>query len=204
MDNLNGFVREAATTQTYNVDTAIAGGLFTHHDVRRDILVVTCAALHHYITANVGELMEEAGSGDGSEIIDDHFTGELRGVADDTAVADHTVVADMHVLHQQVAVAYDGLALRGCTATDCDILTDGVVVADLAGRLLTLEFQVLGLRGDAGTWEDLVVVAQTGSEVKRHVIQQLIVVTNNHVFVNHAEWADDVVITQLCLWVNNC
>ena len=130
--------------------------------------------------------------------------GKLRGVADDAAVSNLTVVTDVHILHEQIAVAYYRLSFRSRAAADGDILADGVVVTNFAGSIFALELQILRFGRDAGTREYLVVVAETRAEVQRHAVQQFVVVANYHVFVNDAEGTDDVVVTKLCLGVNHC
>ena len=109
----------------------------------------------------------------------------------------------MHVLHQQVAVTDDSLPLRCRATADGDVLADGVVVANLAGRLLALELQVLRLGGDGSPREELIVIANAGSEVNGDIVQEPVVVSYDDVLVYHAEGAYHVVVAQFCLGVNN-
>ena len=55
------------------------------------------------------ELMEKTTSRDNSIVIDNNFTSKLGGIADDTAITDNAIMPDMHIFHQEVAVAYNGL-----------------------------------------------------------------------------------------------
>ena len=41
-------------------------------------------------------------------------------------------------------------------------------------------------------------------EKKGFTIVELVIVAHDYVFVNHTEWANDIVVAQFCLWVNNC
>ena len=41
-------------------------------------------------------------------------------------------------------------------------------------------------------------------DVDGHTIEQVVVIAHYHILVNNAERANDVVIAQLCLWINNC
>ncbi len=204
VDGLDGFAGEASTTQTYKVDTSVAHGFLASNHKGWDILTGSGATLEHDITAHMSELVEETCGGDDGKVIDNHLTGKLRGVADDAAVADLAVVADVHILHQQVAIANDGLAFRGRTATDGDILADGVVVANLTGGFLALELQILRFRRDRGTGEYLIIIAEACTEVEGHAVQQFIVVTNDNVLVYHAERSDDIVVAQLCIRIDDC
>ena len=121
--------------------------------------------MEHHIAAHLTELVEQAGGGDDGIVVNLHLAGKLCRVTDDASVADDTVMCHMHILHQQVTIAYDSLSLGGCATADGDIFTDGVVVANLTSRLLTLEFQILRFGGYAGTREEFITIADTGTEM---------------------------------------
>ena len=89
--------------------------------------------------------MEEHRCRDDGIVVYNYLAGELGAIANDALVANHAIVCDVHILHEQVVVADDGGTLRCCTSRDGDILTYGVVVAYLANRVLALELQVLRL-----------------------------------------------------------
>ena len=203
MDGLDGLVGESATTQANQVHASIAHRLLAGNDVWRNVLTGTGAALEHDVAAHMQELVEQARCRDDGAVINDDLSGKFRGVADDAAVADDTVMTDMHVLHQQIAIANHGLALRCCAAADGDVLANGVVVTYLAGRHLALELQVLGFRRDAGSREELVIVSDACPEMDGDIVQELVVVANDHVFVNHAERAYHVVVAKFGLRVND-
>ena len=147
--------------------------------------------------------MEQAAGRDNGIVVNNDFAGKLRGITDDTAIANLAVVTDVHILHQQVAVADNSLSLRSRTATDGDILANRVVVANLAGGLLALELQILGFGGDAGTWKELVIVAYAGTKMNGDIVQEFIVVADNNILIDDAEGTDNVVIANLCLRVND-
>ena len=203
MDGLDGLAGKPSAAQANKVDTGVAHGFLTGNDEGGDVLTGTGAALEHDVAAHMGELVEQTGGRDDGTVVDNHLTGEFCGVANDAAVADYAVVADMHILHQQVAIAYNGLAFRGCTTTDGDILTDGVVVANLTGGHLALELQVLWFRGDGSTWKYLVIIAEARTEVEGHAVQQFVVVADHDVLVDYAEGTDNVVVAQLCFGIDD-
>ena len=203
VDGIDGLVRETTTTQAYEVDTSIADGLLAGNDEGWNILRGAATALEHDVAAHADELMEQTACRDNGEVIDLYLAGNLGGVADDAAIADDTVVGDVHVLHQQIAITHNCLATGGCAARDGNILTDGVIIANHAKGFLALELQVLGFGGNGGTGEELVAIADAGSEVERYVVQQFIVIAQLYVLIDDAERADHIVIAQLCLWVNN-
>ena len=203
VNGLDSLVGESPAAQSDEINTCISHRLFACNDVGRNILTGACTTLEHDVSAYVEELVEQAGGRDDGAVVDDNLSGKFCRVTDDTTVAYHAVVSDVHILHQQIAVTYDGLALRCSTSTDGDIFANGVVVANLTGCLFALELQVLWLCRDAGTRKDLVIVTQTRSEVERDVIQQLVVVANDDILVNYAERTDDIAVSQLCLRIDN-
>ena len=204
VDGLDCLVTETTAAQSDEVHTSVTHRLLAGDDVGGNVLTGACAALEHDVASDVQELVEQTGGADDGTVIDDDLTGKLGGVADDASVANDAVVANVHVLHQQVTVAYNGLALRGGASADGDVLADGVVVANFTGGILALELQVLGLGGYAGTGEELVAVANACTIVDGDIIQELIVITNDNVLVDDAEGTDDVAVAELCLGVNHC
>ena len=163
VDVLDGLIAETATAQTDEVDAAVAGWLLAGNDVWRNILRETATALDHHVTCDMAELVNENVGADDGVVVYYHLTGKLGRVADNQAAAEHAVVSHVNGLHQEVVAAYYGLALRGCTTRDSNVLTDTVVVANLACCLLALELQILRLGRDAGTWEELIVVSDAGT-----------------------------------------
>ena len=115
MDGVDGLAGESPAAQANEIHASIAYWLLACNDVGRDILTGARAALEHDITSYTTELVEQAGGGDNGIVIDFHLTSELRRVADDTAITDDAVVGHVHVLHQKIAIAYDGLAFGGCS-----------------------------------------------------------------------------------------
>ena len=170
MNVLDGLIAETATAQTDEVDAAVAGWLLAGNDVWRNILRETATALDHHVTCDMAELVNENVGADDGVVIYYYLTGKLGRVADNQAAAEHAVVSHVNGLHQEVVAAYYGLALRGCTTRDCNVLTDTVVIANLACCLLALELQILRLGRDAGTWEELIVVSDAGTYMDGYAV----------------------------------
>ena len=57
-------------------------------------------------------------------------TGNLRAVTDHDLVFQQTIVPEMHIDHQQIAVAHNGILVRIHARMDGDVLADNIVVAD--------------------------------------------------------------------------
>lgn len=202
VDVLDGLVAETTATQTDEVDAAIAGRLLAGNDVRRNILRETASALDHHVACDVTELMNENVGTDDGVVIYNHLAGKLGRVTDNQAAAQLAVVSHVNSLHQEVVAAYHGLALRGSTTRDSNVLTDAVVIAHLAGCHLALELQVLRLCRDAGAWEEFIIIADTSAHVDGNAVLQYVVIAQNGVLVDIAERTDNVVVTEFCLWMN--
>ena len=192
MDVLNGFSREATTAQADEVNARITDRLLAGNNKWRNVLREAASTLYHHVRADVAELVAEHNSRNDGEIVDGYFSGKLGGVANDAAVAYHAIVSDVHVLHEQVVVAHDGGSLGSCTARDSYVLTDGVVVADLASGDLALELQVLRLCGKTGACQHLVAVSDACALINSDAILEHVVIADNDVAVDIAEGADDV------------
>ena len=194
VNQLDQFVAESPSTQSYKVDSGISDGLFASNDIRRDVLAGPTSALYHNITTDLAELVEEYRSADDGIVVHCHLSGKLGGISDDDIVTKHTVVSHMHVFHQQVVAAYNSCAFRGCASGNGHILTDAVVVANFANRILTLKLQVLGLCGYAGSRKNLVAVANTRAIVDGDAVLEDVIVADYGVFVNITERTDHIVV----------
>ena len=164
-----------------------------------DVETETASALNHYISANVAELMAEHCGTDDGIVVDNNLAGKLCGVADDATVAYFAVVGNVHVLHKEIIVAYNGLALAGCATADGDILTNTVVVANLAGCFLAAELEVLRLGAYTCPGKELIAVAYSCTSVDGDTVHEVVVVANHSVLVDIAEWPDNVVVAKFCL-----
>ena len=160
--------------------------------------------MEHDVTAHAAELVEQTGGRNDGIVVDFYLAGKLRRVSDDAAIANNAVVSYVHVFHQQVTTAYDGLALRGGATADSYIFADGVVVANLTSSLLALELQILRFRTDRGTGEELVSIADAGTKVYSNIVEELVVVTNDNILVYYAEGTNNIAVAQFSFGVYNC
>ena len=204
VDVLNGLCREAATPQADEVDACIADGLLACNDERRNVLREAAASLNHDVGADVAELMAEHDSRNDGVVVDGDLACKLRGVADDAMVSHHAVVGDVHVLHEQIVAAHDGCSLRSRTTRDGDVLANGVVVANLAGGDFALELQVLRFCRNACAREYFVPVTDSRTLIDGDAILKHVVVADDDIAVDVTERADDVVVAELCLGMDEC
>ena len=90
----------------------------------------------------------------------------------------------MNALHEEVAIANDGLAALMGRPVDNDVLTDGVIVANDDLAALSLKLKVLR----EGTYHralvDLVVLSHLGAIENAHEWEDGAVVANLHVVLN--------------------
>jgi hypothetical protein len=134
----------------------------------------------------------------------DYLTGELRLVTDDAIVVDNYIVTCMHTFHKEVVVAHNGLAFRGCTTVDGNILTNRIVVTNLSRSFLALELQVLRHSTNYGTGENSVVIAHTRTVKQGNTIHQLIVISDNYILIDVAERTNFAICSNDCLRVDVC
>src|SRR5690554_1453276 len=87
-----------------------------------------------------------------------------RGVINqNTVIAEHTVVANVHVCHQQIVVTDSGVtAILNGTAMNRDTLANNIVVTDHQTRWLTFVLEVRGIFLDGRKLKDLIVLTDNG------------------------------------------
>ncbi len=107
--------------------------------------------------------MAERAATDNSEIGALNLAGELASIGDNDVIAENAVVAKVAICHDEVVAAKDSLATRSGTAVDGCALADGVIVANLASRLLALELEVLRDSTYNSVLRNAVVLAHTGA-----------------------------------------
>ena len=115
------------------------------------------------VRTDAAELVNQGEAGEDRPVVDPHMAGQ-RGVVDqDAVVADHAVVADMYIGHQQVVTADGGFAaiLHGATV-DGHAFANHIVIADHQPGGLALVLEVRGILAHRGKLVDLVVLADHG------------------------------------------
>lgn len=128
-------------------------------DVGRHVLGERGTGLNHSAAAYTGlGILDDAGREDDA-ILDEAVAGNLRTIAENTAVAHLGVVADMGTFHEHVVVAENGLAATMGGTVDDDILADDVVVAQDTLRLLATELKVLRQGADDAALVHLIILA---------------------------------------------
>jgi len=165
------------------VDSAVLS-LVGNNDIGWNIFREGSASLYHGTNANacLGIFNDTTGEDDG--ILNQTVACNLRTIAEDAAVSNLGVMRDVCTLHQEVVVADGGLSAAMCGTVDDYILSDNVVVADDALRLLPSEFEVLRQCTDDGALVYLVVVTHARTIKNADEGEDDAVVTNHHIVLN--------------------
>lgn len=95
--------------ETDDVEPLESGRLSAYHRERRDILAEACAALHHCVAPDAGELVAERASAYDGEVRALNLASELASVRHYDVVAENAIVANMAIGHNEVVVSDDGL-----------------------------------------------------------------------------------------------
>ena len=201
MDKFYHLVREAATTQAYNIYPGISDWFSPSDDVWRNILRKSASALNHHVATHAAELMGQNGGRNDCVIVHNYFAREFGGVSDYKIRAENTIVGHVHVFHKEVVTAHHSYAARCSASRNCDVLTDGIVVANLAGCVLAFEFKVLRFGRNACSGKDFVSATKTRTIVQCNAVLKNVLIADDSVSVDVAERADDVILAESCFGV---
>src|SRR3990167_1130520 len=119
-------------------------------------------------------------------------------------VADHTVMANMGIGHDQIMVAKGGFAaiLHGA-AMDGDTLADHVVVANDQTSRLALILEIGGVFTHRGELIDAVVFTDPGRPLEDHMGADHCTLTNFYIGPDYRPGANDDVVSQLGTGIND-
>ena len=133
-----------------------------HHCKRHNVLHQLRRSADHRIAADLHELMHTRHAADHDAVLDDCMPRQHRSIAHDDAVAEHTVVRNMCICHQQTVVADARLLTLACRAVHRRALTDRRAVADERIALFALELQILRHLANRCSLEYMAVTADLG------------------------------------------
>ena len=150
LDSMDLLGSKSTTIESNRVDATELNRFACCDSIRRYILVDARSALHHTVTTNMGELVNERTTADDGEIVHLYLTGQLRGIGHDDIIVQDAVVRHVAISHDEVVVADNGLALAGRPTMDSNELTQHAVVADDGPCLFSTELEVLRYSADDG------------------------------------------------------
>ena len=187
---LNLFGLETTARHTDDIDAAILYRRATSVCEWRHVLVDARHAGGHRVFANHRELRYARAAADDCPIVDVNLARYLCGVAHHDFVAEHTVVSDVAVRHNEVVGAYYGLALGRRATVEGYALADGVVVANFECGVFAHKLQVLRHCTDGRARENTVVFAEARAGEDVDVADNLAAVAYLHVVVDDAKGAN--------------
>ena len=201
---VDDFGGESPSFESDKVESAICGGVACNHAEWWNVLRTFRSSADHNVASDAAELVYEYVCADDGEVVDYHFSGKLRSVADDASVSKEDVVCHVHTLHQQVVAADNGTSLGGSATVDGDILADDVVVADFGSGFFPAELKVLGNGTDDGSGENAVSVADTRPAEDGDGVHEHVVVADDHIGVDEAEGTDFAVLSDFRFRMDVC
>jgi hypothetical protein len=148
--------------------------------------------------------MHRAKRADNSPLFDRDMSRQRGCVHQHGMIANHAVVPDMRVGHDEdvAADACDASALGGA-ARDGDVLTDDVVIADLETRWFAPIRNVLRVHAQRGKGKYLVVFAETAGAAYHNVGYKFAVLTQFDAGVHDAVRPDAAGLRNFRGWVDN-
>src|SRR5690606_35928834 len=137
------------TTQAFNIDVFSLSRVTTDHHVSRNILTDRGAHTAKTVSSDFTKLVHQRETAEDCPITDMHMASQGGVINQNTVIADHAVVTNMNVSHQQIIIANGSLAavLNG-TAMNGDAFTNNVVVTNHQASCFTLILQVRGIFTD--------------------------------------------------------
>ncbi len=163
MDVLNHISRELPSAQSHDVESGIRNRLFAANDEWWNVLARAASSLHHCVSSDTAELMNEHHRADDGKVINDDLTRKFSGVTHDDAASKLTVMSDMGVFHDEVVASHHGFTFGRRATVDGHILTYTVGVANDGERFLSPELEVLRNTTDHRSWKDRVSASHPGA-----------------------------------------
>ena len=170
---------KTSTVEAHGVDATESYRFAGGYDIRRDVFVDLRSALNHHMGADMAELMHERATADDREVIDLHFSCQLRAIRHNNVVMQDAIMRDVAVRHDQIVGTNDGFPFGSRTTMDGDELTKDTVIADDSPGLFSAELQVLGDTTDNSIGKDMAIIAENhiiidiGERIYRDVLADL-------------------------------
>ena len=109
-----------------------------------------------------------------------HMTGHRHTIGDHDPITQFTVVTEMAIGHQQIATPQPGFLLIGGGPVDRDALSDGVVISQNHRGGIAGVLEILGLKANAGSRENMVAGPHAHPAIEHHMGADLASGTNFH------------------------
>lgn len=187
------------------VDTMEGSGIAAEDGIRKDIFLHAAAALEKGAFADADTVLHDAGGGEDGAIAYLTLGGNADGNAKDRGVADADVMADVYLVHQEVAIANGGGSVGSERTGDDDVLADDIVRAnDHAARCAGNIVQILRLTAYDGILIDLRAAAERRAGEDAGIGVDDAIVANNDIAFYISEGTNLYITPYLRAGVNVC
>src|SRR5476651_1420198 len=161
------------------------------YHVRRYILGDARTAADHNMRTDGAELMHRGQPADNGEIVNRDVPAKRGVIGKNAAIADHAVMGDVSIHHQQIIIADTGdfSALSGA-AVNGHTLANTVAMADFNPGRFTSILQVLIHFADSGELIDLIIFTDSGDTINHNMGFQYRTGTDFHLRANKAKRAN--------------
>ncbi len=197
-------VGEAVFTHYISIHTKICGRIMGNDYIRGYIAGDAASTLYQGPFPDIGFFVDNAIRRQYDAVADLTVAGHYNPIAENAAVADNRIMADMSLCHDEVVVADACATLRLDAAVYDHILADSVVIADVAVGFFTFPAEVLRLRADNRTLEHAVVLSHACPLQNGGIGLDFAAVADLHIFVDVGEGVDGYVGADLRRRINVC
>jgi len=192
---MNCVRREIVALKSDDINAAWTGGMAFAKHKWGNVVNDTRQARHKSVAANSREMMHADSAAERGVVVDVHMASQKRGIGHNDVVAKLAVVGYVAGGHQEVVMPDPRNAVfLLASAIDRHPFADDVVRADHHLRLATSVADILRLRANDDTREEMVVFSQNHLPHKRHVVFQPSPTANFYVGTNDAERPDRHVV----------
>ena len=198
-DRVQGRLFKTATLQAFNVHAKWRRMVALGHHKRRHILYHNRATAQHHMLTDTAELVDRRHTTDNGKVFHFDVACQRSVIGENTVIADHAVMRDVRIDHQQVIVTHTGdPGILHSAAVNGDAFADHIAIADFGSRRFTVIFLILIGFADRRELINLVIASDTGMAVHHHVGFQYGAFADFYISANHTKRADLHTRTDYC------
>ena len=143
----------------------------------------------------LAELVHQGEAAEDSPVTNLDMTGQGAIIDQHRIIADHTIVTDMNIGHQQIVITDGGLGpVLDRTPVDGDIFANSIVIADDEASGLITIFQIWRRLADTGELVDVVARANDRGPPNDHVRFDFTAWADLHTGANNRPWPHRYII----------
>lgn len=188
-----------------SVHAVVAGRISAENDIGGDVLLHAATALYQGIAAHVNVLLDDGSRALYGTVVDFAFACNAYADTHDAIVVHKHVVADMNLIHEEIAVADGGCLAFIAASGDDNVLADTVIVAyDDAGFSSLLKMEILRGGSDDGVLVDNVVTSHLSAFQNRGMGHDDAVVTDFNAFLDVGKRLYFNIVSQTGFGIDEC